>query len=190
MISGRQKVCKRIFDVVLSLLLILILWPIILVVIILAAIDTHSFGLFLQKRVGQEAKLFTIIKAKTMREPKKTISAIGDFLRNSKLDELPQLFNIFAGQMSFVGPRPDLPGFADKLQGEDRVILFVKPGLTSPAAIKYSKEEQLLAQQDDPEEYNRDVIWKDKVAMNVDYVRNWTFEKDIKCLLKTLKLIK
>lgn len=190
MISGRQKVSKRMFDVVLSLLLILILWPIILITVILAAIDTHSSGLFLQKRVGQQAKLFTIIKAKTMKEPNKTISSIGAFLRHTKLDELPQLFNIFIGQMSFVGPRPDLPGFADKLQGEDRIILTVRPGLTSPATIKYSNEEQLLAKQENPDRYNREVIWKDKVAMNVDYVKNWAFNKDIKCLLKTIKLIK
>ena len=174
----------------LSLLLILILCPLILIVLFIAAKDTRSSGLFLQKRVGLNAELFTILKVKTMREPHKTISNIGAFLRQTKLDELPQLFNILIGQMSFVGPRPDVVGFADLLEGEDRLILTVRPGLTSPAAIKYSNEETLLAKQENPDQYNRDVIWRDKVIMNLDYIRNWTFWEDIRCLLKTLKLIK
>ena len=94
-------------------------------------------------------------------------------IRRYKLDELPQLFNVILGQMSFVGPRPDLFGFADVLQGEDRIILKVKPGITGPATLKYRHEEALLSQQDDPEAYNRLVIWKDKVEINKHYVQNW-----------------
>ncbi|NQY05007.1 MAG: sugar transferase [Flavobacteriaceae bacterium] len=182
--NNKQKRVKRLFDFFLSLFLLIIFLPIILVLVLVASIDTKMFGLFLQNRVGEEGKLFKIMKIRTMKN--QSTSKLGQFLRNSKLDELPQLINIFFGQMSFVGPRPDLEGFADKLEGGDRIILTVKPGLTSPASIKYKDEETILAQQEDSERYNKEVIWIDKVRMNKEYINNWSFLRDINCLIKSV----
>jgi lipopolysaccharide/colanic/teichoic acid biosynthesis glycosyltransferase len=102
------------------------------------------------------------------------------------LDELPQLLNILLGHMSFVGPRPDVPGYADRLEGEDRVILTVRPGLTGPATLKYRNEEDLLARSDDPAKYNDEVIYPDKVRINRAYVLDYSFAKDMRYLLQTL----
>ena len=113
-------------------------------------------------------------------------SAIGKLLRETGLDELPQLINIIKGDMSFVGPRPDLQGFANELIGEDRIILELKPGLTGPATLKYQNEEVILANQEDPEEYNQRVIWPDKVKINKAYLRNWSFCLDLKIIFKTI----
>lgn len=114
------------------------------------------------------------------------ITRLGRFLRKTKLDELPQLLHVFLGQMSFVGPRPDVPGFADRLEGKDRIILTVRPGITGPATLKYRNEEELLAGQNDFEAYNRNVIWPDKVRMNREYVENWSFWGDIELIKRTL----
>ncbi|MGM0760450.1 MAG: sugar transferase, partial [Thermodesulfobacteriota bacterium] len=103
-----------------------------------------------------------------------------------KIDALPQLINALKGDMSFVGPRPDVPGYADLLEGEDRVILSVRPGITGPATLHYRDEEALLAEQDDPEAYNRDVIWPDKVRLNREYVENWSFRKDLQYIWQTV----
>jgi len=116
----------------------------------------------------------------------KRITRSGAFFRKTKIDELPQLFNVLFGTMSFVGPRPDVPGFADTLEGEDRVILTLRPGITGPASLKYKDEEALLAKQKDPESYNREVIWPDKVKINKAYIKDWTFKKDIEYLIKTV----
>lgn len=113
------------------------------------------------------------------------ITSFGRFLRTYRLDELPQLLNVFAGSMSLVGPRPDIKGYADQLKGEDRLMLEVRPGITGPATLKYRNEEKILSQQKDPEKYNREVIWKDKVKINVNYVKNWTLKMDLKILFKT-----
>jgi lipopolysaccharide/colanic/teichoic acid biosynthesis glycosyltransferase len=113
------------------------------------------------------------------------INSFGKFLRKSRLDELPQLWNVLRGDMSLVGPRPDVPGYADKLTGEDRLILNVRPGITGPATLKYRDEEQLLARHDDPKKYNDEVIWKDKVEINKQYVKNWSFKNDLQILLDT-----
>lgn len=114
------------------------------------------------------------------------ITKIGRLFRKTKIDELPQLINVLLGQMSFVGPRPDIPGFADKLQGEDRVILEVRPGITGPATLKFRDEEKILAKQDDPENYNKEVIFPEKVKLNKDYVRNYSFYKDLKYIWQTV----
>lgn len=114
------------------------------------------------------------------------ISAWGKFLRKSKLDELPQLFNILKADMSFVGPRPDIPGYYDLLQGEERKILALKPGLTSEASIKYKNEDQLLAQQENPLHYNDSIIFPDKVKMNLEYYHQRSFWGDLGIIFKTI----
>ncbi len=116
----------------------------------------------------------------TDRDPR--VTRIGRILRKSKIDELPQLLNVLVGQMSFVGPRPDVPGFADRLQGDERLILTVRPGITGPATLAYRDEEALLAAQSDPEAFNRDVVYPDKVRLNMDYVSNYRLWVDLKCI--------
>jgi lipopolysaccharide/colanic/teichoic acid biosynthesis glycosyltransferase len=106
-------------------------------------------------------------------------------MRATKLDELPQLFNVLKGDMSLVGPRPDIPGYYDKLDGQDRLVLLLKPGITSEAGIKYRNEEKILLEQENPLKYNDEVLFPDKVRMNVDYYHNLSFRNDIYILLKT-----
>jgi lipopolysaccharide/colanic/teichoic acid biosynthesis glycosyltransferase len=114
------------------------------------------------------------------------ITASGSIFRNTKIDELPQLWNVLIGQMSFVGPRPDVKGYADKLQGNDKAVLLVRPGITGPASLKYKNEEELLATQGNPEQYNNEVIWPDKVKINVNYVNNWSFIQDVRYIYQTI----
>ncbi len=115
-------------------------------------------------------------------------TALGRFLREMKWDELPQLWNVLKGDMSFVGPRPDIPGYADALEGEDRIILSVKPGLTGVASLYFKDEEELLAQQENPSTYNDQVIWPKKIALNKAYIDNYSFFKDLRILFKTVAL--
>ena len=110
----------------------------------------------------------------------------GAILNKYKLNELPQLWNVLKGEMSFVGPRPDVEGYADKLTGEDRNILLLKPGITGPATLKYRNEEELLAQQDEPLKYNDEVIWPDKVKINLKYFNEQSFLGDLKIIIKTI----
>ena len=165
--------------------------------ILLARTSCGNSGLFRQQRVGRFGKAFTLLKLRTMKNMKfvsttvttdgdPRITRIGRFLRKTKLDELPQLVNVLKGDMSFVGPRPDVAGYADKLQGADRIILEVRPGITGPATLKFRNEEQLLAFQEDPETFNREVIWPEKVRLNVEYVENYSFRRDIWYIWKTL----
>jgi lipopolysaccharide/colanic/teichoic acid biosynthesis glycosyltransferase len=114
------------------------------------------------------------------------ITPLGAKLRKYKLDELPELWNVLIGDMSFVGPRPDVPGYADKLEGEDRRILLLKPGITGPASLKYRNEEELLAQQEDPQKYNDEVLFPNKVRINIEYLDHWSFWNDIKIIIYTL----
>ena len=160
---------KRAFDFFLSFLTLIPLGFFLILFWVLASIDTNANGLFIQKRIGQFGKVFFILKLRSMSLKTNKISKFGQFLRNSKIDELPQLWNILIGNMSFVGPRPDIPGYYDKLEGENRKILELKPGLTSEASIKYANEEELLNQQDDPLFYNDTIIFPDKVKMNLEY---------------------
>ena len=118
------------------------------------------------------------------------ISPLGRFLRKTKLDELPQLWNVLIGDMSFVGPRPDIPGYYDILEGEARKVLELKPGITSLASIKYRDEECILKTQNNPSEYNDTVLFPDKVKMNLDYYYNRSFFGDLKIILKTFRIIK
>lgn len=188
---------KVLFDYIVAFIGVVFSWWIIFLAWIVATIETRSNGFFLQKRVGKNGKLFNVIKIKTMKKVdgvSTTVTAADDvritrsgkFFRDTKIDELPQLFNILLGQMSFVGPRPDVEGYADKLEGEDRVVLSIKPGITGPASLKYKNEEDILAQQDNPKEYNDTVIWPDKVAINKEYIRNWSLKKDIEYIIQTV----
>jgi len=191
-----QKIVKRVFDIVLSLIAICFTWWIMIIAWVVASFDTKSNGLFMQKRIGMRGEVFFIFKIKTMKlvlgnnttvttSSDNRITRSGSFFRNTKIDELPQLFNVLFGSMSFVGPRPDVSGFADKLSGEDRIILSIRPGITGPASLKYKNEEIILAEQEYPEAYNRDVIWVDKVKINKMYIKQWSFKKDIIYIIKT-----
>jgi lipopolysaccharide/colanic/teichoic acid biosynthesis glycosyltransferase len=177
---------KSIFDFILSLLALLFLSWLLLLCLFLASLDTKSFGIFTQKRIGQFGKSFRIYKIKTLHGQTKEISKIGKFLRKSKLDELPQLFNILLGEMSFVGPRPDIAGYYDLLEGENRKILELKPGLTSEASIKYRNEEDILKNANNPAQYNDTIIFPDKVKMNLAYYYKNSFWTDIQIILKTI----
>lgn len=179
---------KRIFDFIFSLIGLFFFGWIILICVLLATLDTKSFGLFTQERIGQHGKFFTIFKIKTMNDRLKTISRFAKFLRKSKLDELPQLFNIVKGDMSVVGPRPDIPGYYDALEGENRKILELKPGLTSEASIKYRNEEMLLQSVSNSKKYNDETIFPDKVKMNLNYYYNHNLLIDLKIILKTIFL--
>ena len=177
---------KRLFDLFFSLLGLLLLGGICLICIVIASIDTKSFGLFIQSRIGQHGLPFKIFKIKTLSDNSKETTAFGRFLRASKLDEMPQLVNVLVGTMSFVGPRPDIASYADVLKGEDRIILSVKPGITGLASLKYRNEEELLQQQEFPLIYNDQVIWPDKVRINKWYVENRTLYIDVLILFFTV----
>lgn len=177
---------KRLFDIFFSFFALIVLGWLVFICFIVACIDTQSFGIFIQNRVGQHGQLFKIFKIKTFHPRTNTISAIGAFLRKTKLDELPQLCNVLMGDMSFVGPRPDIPGYYDLLQGEERKILSLKPGITSWASLKYANEEELLSQQKDPLRYNDEVIFPDKVKMNLEYYYHHSLFVDVRIIINTL----
>ncbi|MRJ06700.1 MAG: sugar transferase, partial [Epsilonproteobacteria bacterium] len=192
--SRRQLLIKRIFDFTLALVGLILTFPIILIAWVIATLETKTNGFFIQTRIGKGGKPFKIIKIRTMYPIEGTtittandrrITKSGRIFRKYKIDELPQLINILKGEMSFVGPRPDVPGYADKLTGEDRIILEVPPGITGPATLKYRNEEEILAQVENPQWYNDNVIWKDKVKINKEYVRNWSLKKDLYYIWKT-----
>lgn len=176
---------KRLFDLISSVLTLLLMSIIFFFCLMIASIDTKSFGLFVQDRIGQQGKTFKIFKIKSLNDETRKLTWFGHFLRNSKLDELPQLFNILLGQMSFVGPRPDIPGYADLLVGEHRLLLTIKPGLTGLASLKYRDEEALLLKQSNPKQYNDTVIWPDKVRINNWYAKHHTFFMDLTILFYT-----
>ena len=154
---------------------------------------------FVQNRVGKNGLLYRLIKFRTMIngdsqllggaitiKNDNRVTPIGKFLRKWKFDELPSLWNVLKGDMSLVGPRPDVPGYADKLKGNDRRILELRPGITGPATLKYANEEELLANVEDPQKYNDEVIFPDKVKINLEYLDNWSLWLDIKIIFKTI----
>lgn len=195
MLTKKQQMLKRLFDIVLSFIGILIFFIPTVFLLLVATISTNKFGLFSQQRVGKHAKLFTMYKIRTMKGfddiddfviNNSRITKLGKFLRKYKLDELPQLYNVFIGNMSIVGPRPDLVGYADELKGEDRILLLVKPGITGPATLKYRNEDEILMKQKNPKEYNDTVIWYEKVKINKAYIKNWSLLEDLKIIFKTI----
>jgi lipopolysaccharide/colanic/teichoic acid biosynthesis glycosyltransferase len=197
-LTSRDATVKRAFDVAVALVGLVALSPVIALAVVAATIDTRAFGLFRQERIGLHGRRFRVTKIRSMRvdpsmrtsvttarDPR--ITPLGAFFRRSKLDELPQLWNVLRGEMSLVGPRPEVPGFADLLTGADRLLLSVRPGITGPATIHFRDEERLLAAADDPEAYNRDVLFPTKVRMNLDYIRDYTFRQDLVYLWRTLR---
>jgi lipopolysaccharide/colanic/teichoic acid biosynthesis glycosyltransferase len=194
--SYSDIIIKRSFDIALSFAGILLVWPVIFVTSILARLETGASGFFCQTRVGKGGRLFRVVKIRTMRPVGGTtvtvhgdarITPLGAYLRRWKLDELPQLWNVLKGDMSLVGPRPDVPGFMDKLQNQDRRLLTLRPGITGPATLKYRNENELLADHTEPERYNAEVIWPDKVRINLEYLDTWTLKKDVQYIIKTLR---
>lgn len=189
-LSAGEALVKRGFDLLLASVGLLATWWLILLAALVAG------GFYRQTRIGRDGRPFTIVKIRTMRRAVagSTVSVAGDaritpigrVLRATKIDELPQLWNVLVGEMSFVGPRPDVPGFADRLEGDDRIVLSVRPGITGPASLRYRHEERLLARIDDPERHNREVLWPDKVRINKKYVREWSLLGDLRYLWRTL----
>lgn len=202
---------KWIFDRLMALIGLLVLWPVLLVVAILIRIKMPGGPvIFKQKRVGKDGKLFTCHKFRTMtvKHSGSTVSVAGDNritplgakLRHYKLDELPGLWDVLIGNMSFVGPRPDVPGYADQLKGEDREVLKLRPGITGPATLKYRLEDEMISEyvankkkdgdkrtvQEIAEEYNDKVIYPDKVRINRFYLHHYSFIKDIQMIFCTV----
>lgn len=204
-------ILKWIFDRLVSLIGLLILWPVLLIIAILVKKKMPSGPvLFVQKRVGKEGKLFNCHKFRTMtvKHNGSTVSVAGDSritplgakLRHYKLDELPGLWDVLIGNMSFVGPRPDVPGYADQLEGDDRDVLKLRPGITGPATLKYRLEDEMISEyvaqkqasgdmrpmQEIAVEYNDHVIYPDKVRLNCYYYRHYSFIKDIQMMCCTV----
>lgn len=204
-------IIKRVFDIIASLFGLLLLWwvyPIVAIIIKIKMPGGPAF--FCQKRVGRDGKLFTCHKFRTMtvKHSGSSVSVAGDSritplgakLRHYKIDELPELWDVLIGNMSFVGPRPDVPGYADQLQGEDRVVLKLRPGITGPATLKYRLEDEMISNyvaerqavgdtrdsQVIAVEYNDTVIYPDKVRLNKYYYEHYSFWKDIEMIFATV----
>lgn len=190
-------IIKYIFDRIMALIGLICLSPVLLVTWILIHVKMPDGpAIFKQKRVGRNGKTFTMYKFRSMSAHhggssvsvagESRITPLGAKLRKYKIDELPELWNVLIADMSFVGPRPDVPGYADKLEGENRNILRLRPGITGPASLKYRDEEELLAKQDNPQEYNDKVIYPDKVRINLYYLSHYSFIMDIKMIVATV----
>lgn len=190
-------ILKYIFDRTVSFVGLLLLWPLLLVVAILIKVKMPGGpAFFTQKRVGRDGRLFTMYKFRSMTvghggssvsvAGESRITPLGAKLRKYKLDELPELWNVLIGDMSFVGPRPDVPGYADALTGEDREVLKLRPGITGPASLKYRDEEEILAGVEDPQKYNDEVIFPDKVRINRYYLHHYSFWMDIRMIFATV----
>lgn len=188
---------KYLFDRSVALVGLVGLSPVLLVVAVLIRVKMPGGPvIFTQKRVGKNGRLFTMYKFRSMTvghsgssvsvAGESRITPLGAKLRRWKLDELPELWNVLVGDMSFVGPRPDVPGYADRLTGRDRDVLKLRPGITGPASLKYRDEEELLARQPDPQKYNDEIIFPDKVRINMYYLDHYSFIKDIQMIFCTV----
>lgn len=211
---------KIVFDKVVSLVGLIVLSPLLLIVALLIKWKMPGPILFCQQRVGRYGRIFTVYKFRTMTvkaeaavasrnseatsiasQEQSRITPLGEKLRRYKLDELPELWNVLKGDMSFVGPRPDVPGYADQLQDEDREVLLLRPGITGPASLKYRNEEDILEAVDEAlqkgrsglpigittvQEYNDNVIYPDKVRLNRYYLHHYSFIKDIQMIVCTV----
>ena len=187
---------KRVFDFLVSLVGLVVLSPLLLVIILLIKWKMGGPVFYRQLRTGRYGKGFTICKFRSMRidhdgtttsvKGESRITPLGARLRKYKLDELPELWNVLIGDMSLVGPRPDVPEFTDRLSGDEKLILELRPGITGPASLKYADEEETLASVSDPHKYTNEVIWPDKVRINLEYYRTRTFLGDFIFILKTI----
>jgi lipopolysaccharide/colanic/teichoic acid biosynthesis glycosyltransferase len=201
---------KYLFDRIVSFVGLLLIWPLLLVIALLVRLKIGRPVFFVQERIGKDGKPFKIHKFRTMEvgydespvsiAGEERITPLGAKLRHYKLDELPELWDVLIGNMSFVGPRPDVPGYADKLEGDDRDVLKLRPGITGPATMKYRLEDEMIAeyvakkqQEGDPRdaqtiavEYNDTVIYPDKVKLNCYYYRHYSFVKDIQMIFCTV----
>lgn len=197
MMKNHSMFFKYIFDRSVSFVGLFFLWPVLVVVALLIRIKMPDGPVFFrQKRVGKDGRLFTLVKFRSMTMDhggssvsvagEARITPLGAKLRKYKLDELPELWNVLKGDMSFVGPRPDVPGYADALTGEDREILWLRPGITGPATLKYRNEEEILSSVDDPQRYNDEIIFPDKVRINRYYLHHYSFRTDLKLILATV----
>jgi lipopolysaccharide/colanic/teichoic acid biosynthesis glycosyltransferase len=195
--SPMQRLVKRLFDIGASFVGLVLLWPLMVMVALAVKLSSPGPVLFIQQRVGRGGRLFACVKFRTMTmgaaaqgsvttATDRRVTPLGRLLRRYKLDELPQLFNVLVGTMSFVGPRPDVPGYADTLSGEDRIILTLRPGITGPATLYFRNEETLLASVDNPQRYNDEVIWPRKIALNRQYVHEWSLGRDVGYVWKTI----
>ena len=190
------RLCKRIFDLLASAIGLILLSPLLLAIAVFIKLKMPGPVLFRQERIGRNGKPFTIFKFRSMTldhqgstisvKGEKRITPLGAFLRKHKFDELPELWNVVCGDMSLVGPRPDMPGYANQLVGEEKLILKLRPGITGPASLKYANEEELLAGVADPVKYNDEIIWPDKVRINLDYYYNRSFLGDMLIIFKTI----
>ncbi|MGR5078514.1 sugar transferase [Photobacterium swingsii] len=188
---------KRLFDLLFSLVGIFFLWPLIVFGWLLSSLSTKSNGFFIQNRIGKDNKIIKVIKLKTMIDVTESVSSItalnekritkvGKLLRLTKLDELPQLINVILGDMSLVGPRPDVAGYVDLLSGSDALVSTLVPGITGLATIKFKNEECLLSNCKDPVYFNDQVIFPLKVKYNIDYATNWSILFDVELILQTI----
>ena len=206
-----ERIIKFLFDRITAFIgLVVLALPLMVIAIMVKRSVKGEPAIFKQTRVGKEGKLFQIHKFRTMTNEKEIsniaypnrarVTPLGAKLRRHKLDELPELWDVLVGNMSFVGPRPDVPGYADRLQGDDRVVLKMRPGITGPATLKYRNEEQLIeayvkqaladgdmrSEDEIAQWYNDEVIYPDKVRINVAYYQNYSFFNDIKIIFQTL----
>lgn len=192
-----QAILKRVFDFSAALVGLVVLSPIMLLVAVLVRATSPGPVLFIQNRVGRQGRLFRCAKFRTMglgadahgsvtTATDARVTPLGRFLRRWKLDELPQLGNVLAGRMSFVGPRPDVPGYADRLHGDDRRILELRPGITGPATLLFREEERLLARARDPKAFNDAVVFPEKIRLNREYLERGSFGRDLGYLFATV----
>jgi lipopolysaccharide/colanic/teichoic acid biosynthesis glycosyltransferase len=187
---------KRLFDIAAAIFGLIVTLPVFIIIYFLMKVQMPGPVFFKQNRVGRHGKLFRMVKFRSMKvnhggssisvRGESRITPLGAKMRKYKIDEFPEFWNILKGDMSFVGHRPDVPGYADKLTGNDRLLLTFRPGLTGAASLKYSNEEELLALQGDPVKYNDTVLYPDKVRIEINYIKHWNFWLDIKIIIYTL----
>lgn len=199
-LTAAQAARKRAFDLVVGGTGLVITAPVMVLGIAAATVSTREWGVFSQERIGRHGQTFRVHKVRSMRrmegvtttvtagtDPR--ITRVGAWLRRLKIDELPQLVNVVRGEMSLVGPRPDVAGWADTLEGDDRIILSVRPGITGPASVAFRGEEVLLNAAADAEAYNRDVLWPEKVRLNREYVETWSLREDVRWIVATVRTV-
>lgn len=195
MLNRLDEGLKRVVDL-LGVAVGFLLAPVVAAGAIASVASTRAWPIYSQERIGRHGERFRLYKLRTMRpggngtavtvSGDACITPVGRMLRSTKVDELPQLVNVLRGDMSLVGPRPDVAGYADRLEGDDRLVLSVRPGITSPASLLLRDEESLLTRVSDPERFNDEVLYPAKTRLNRQYVENWSVAGDLACILRTV----